>query len=281
MSATSDTAGGARSLPSSSTVRMNSKIIITGTGRAGTTFLVRLLTELNLDTGYTRENWQRDFDEHCSAGLEHDPADRVTPRIIKNPALCETLPGLLQSGELSVEHAIIPIRTLADATLSRIRVGGGGRTPGGLRGTNDPAQQQAVLAENFHRLMHTLVAHEIPFTFLEFPRFVTDAKYTRRQLDWLLEGIDEETFQRAFARVARPEMIHDFSRGLPADAGQPAENYAQIRRRKRRRRHAERILVSVLLAAAVWAIAARASSETDAGPVTTDYDSSADATDAE
>src|SRR5450432_2615241 len=146
-----------------------SKIIITGTGRAGTTFLVQLFTELGLDTGYTAQTWRRDYDSHCAAGLEHDLADGAGPRILKNPAFCETLPDLLRRGDFTVEHAIIPIRALEDAAQSRIRIGGEGKTPGGLTGTCDSASQKPALAVDFHRLVHTLTTHDIPHTFLDFP----------------------------------------------------------------------------------------------------------------
>ena len=55
------------------------KVIITGTGRAGTTFLVQLLTEMGLDTGYTRASLARDYFEHCSAGLEPSCSARIRP----------------------------------------------------------------------------------------------------------------------------------------------------------------------------------------------------------
>jgi hypothetical protein len=210
------------------------KIIITGTGRAGTTFLVQLLTELGLDTGYTRETWRQSYDEHCAAGLEQPWAGVNSPRILKNPAFCETLPGLLEEGAITVEHAIVPIRALEEAARSRILVGGKGRTPGGLWGTTKAAGQQAALAENFHRLVEALVAHEIPHTFLDFPRFVRDPAYTWEKLRWLLTGVERVAFDAAFARVARPELIHDFSAGLPADAGRPAREYERKRRAKRR-----------------------------------------------
>ena len=64
------------------------KVIITGTGRAGTTFLVRLLTELGLETGISRKNWHKKFYPACNAGLEHNLLDPETPYIVKNPALC-------------------------------------------------------------------------------------------------------------------------------------------------------------------------------------------------
>lgn len=217
------------------------KIIITGTGRAGTTFLVQLLTELGLDTGYTPDTWGRDYDTHCAAGLEHEILGEDSPRVVKNPALCETLPGLLARGEIVVEHAFIPVRALDAAARSRIRIGGRGQTPGGLWGTPEPASQKAVLAENFHRLVHTLAQYEVPHTFLSFPRIVADASYAWRKLRPVLGDTDWATFQAAFARVARPELVHDFSRGLPEEAGSPARVYARQRRTRWWLRHRQRL----------------------------------------
>jgi glycosyltransferase involved in cell wall biosynthesis len=197
------------------------KIIISGTGRAGTTFLVQLLTALGLDTGFTDDTWPLHYDSRCAAGLEFDLADRHAPRIVKNPALCETLPGLLARGAVTVEHAIVPVRSLEEAARSRAGVGGRGRTPGGLWGTTRPDRQAGILAEHFHRLVHTLVVHEIPCTFLDFPRFVRDPAYTRRQLHWLVGHIPADTFAAAFARVARPELVHDFAADRSVGAGRP------------------------------------------------------------
>lgn len=234
------------------------KIIISGTGRAGTTFLMQLLTELGEDTGYTAASWPRDYDHHCAAGLERDIAAVDAPRIVKNPALCETLPDLLARGEVVVEHAIIPVRSLAEAARSRMRIGGAGDTPGGLWGTSDAAEQQAVLAENFHRLVHTLVHYEVPITFLDFPRFVRDRCYAWSKLRPLLSDVDAETFRLAFERVARPELIHDFSRGLSADAGQPGREYERRKRGAQAKRYRRRALrwstIALVLAVLVaWA----------------------------
>ena len=187
------------------------KIIISGTGRAGTTFLVRLLTELGLDTGYSRESWVVDYDPRCAAGLEHDITDPDAPWIVKNPALCDTLPPLLDRGAVAVAHAIIPVRALEDAARSRIRLGGRGAVPGGLVGTASAVEQPAILAERFHRIVRALTEHEIPCTFLDFPRLARDPAYVRRRLGWLVGHIPAETFAVAFARVARPELIHDFA----------------------------------------------------------------------
>lgn len=217
------------------------KIVISGTGRAGTTFLVQLFTELGEDTGYTRDTWRRSYDEHCAAGLEHDITAANAPRIVKNPALCDTLPELLERNAVVVERAIVPVRALEEAARSRIRVGGSGRTPGGLWGTANATEQRGLLAEKFHRLVQALVAHEVPVTFLAFPRFVRDGDYAWEKLRVVLPRIRREEFLAAFRRVARPELVHDLARGLPADAGQPARDYAAMKRQRRMRRWRRRL----------------------------------------
>ncbi|HZP61054.1 MAG TPA: hypothetical protein VFB27_12085 [Opitutaceae bacterium] len=217
------------------------KVVITGTGRAGTTFLVRLLTELGLDTGYTRRNWSRDYFPHCDAGLEHDLARPDTPYIVKNPALCTTLETFLAENRFAVDHVYIPIRELDAAAASRIRIGGtDGSVPGGLLKTSDPSGQKAVLAEMFHRLIFTLVAREIPHTFLLFPRFACDPDYAYAKLNFLLREIQPDDFRQAFARVAEPGLIHDFSRSENRPTSVGAEPYFQRQRKKRRARHAVR-----------------------------------------
>lgn len=192
------------------------KVIITGTGRTGTTFLVQLLTELGLDTGITERNRDRKYYRNCNAGLEHDLLDPKAPYIVKNPALCTTLPAILATGRYVIDHAYIPVRGLSEAAASRVDVGGAdGSVPGGLWGTSDPAAQKAVLAEMFHELVHTLVAHDIPFTFIGFPRMVKDPDYLRVKLRFLVDGMDPAAFRAAFERVADPSLVHAFGPDAP------------------------------------------------------------------
>lgn len=237
-------------LTSQKTMPLRPKIVITGTGRAGTTFLVRLFTELGEDTGFTPENWSRGYDAHCAAGLEHDDITAPdTPRIVKNPALCELLPALLARQAIAIEHALVPVRGLEAAARSRVWVGGRGTTPGGLWGTDDPAAQKAVLAEKFHDLVQTLVEHEVPLTFLAFPRFVRDVDYAWGKLHPILRKPDRAAFDAAFRRVARPELVHDFSTGLPEGAGRAAREYEERKRLRRARWRRRRLYAAIAVLA--------------------------------
>ncbi|HVU36311.1 MAG TPA: hypothetical protein VHE61_22935 [Opitutaceae bacterium] len=221
--------------------RPKHNVIITGTGRAGTTFLVRLLTALGQDTGYDTQSWRADYFPHCSAGLEHDLADAGAPYIVKNPELCVTLDGILAAGGVIVDHAIIPVRDLEEAARSRARIGGeNGTVPGGLVGTGDPKHQGEVLAERFHRLVQTLVTHDIPYTFLLFPRFVSDAEYAFSKLSAALPSLDRARFMAVFPKIADPGLVHDFSRSQPAPSADAAR-FEEAQRSKRRWRRVRRI----------------------------------------
>lgn len=236
---------------STTTKTTTAKIIITGTGRAGTTFLVRLFTELGLDTGFDSDNWKKSYHDHCRAGLEHPPLallDPAAPSIIKNPNLSTELPALLAAkscSSLNIEHVFIPIRELEEAAKSRVLIGGqNGNIPGGLWQTNDPSQQKMVLAETFHGLVHTLTQYEIPHTFLAFPRFATDAEYTYHKISFLVPHLSEATFAEIFRRVSNPDYIHSYKEAVHADPAIAANylNYlAEEEQNKRRHKRLKRL----------------------------------------
>ncbi len=223
------------------------KLLITGTGRAGTTFLVQLLTELGLDTGYPRGTRSQDYFDHCAAGLETELTVEASPYVVKNPAFCETLPMFLATRCFIIDHVLVPIRQLDDAANSRIRVGGhDGLVPGGLLGTADPAAQRGVLAERFHGLMHALAANDIPHTLLHFPRFALDPDYAWTKLRFLLPAVDRAVFAEVFRELSRPELIHRFG---PATASDPdrAAQFLRHEKRKRARRRVRRVAAALVL----------------------------------
>ncbi|MEK6322241.1 MAG: hypothetical protein AABN33_11210 [Acidobacteriota bacterium] len=64
---------------------IRSHVVISGTGRAGTTFLVQLLTHLGLNTGLDVNTME--LYPIARAGLEMDIRDANAPYIVKDPFL--------------------------------------------------------------------------------------------------------------------------------------------------------------------------------------------------
>jgi hypothetical protein len=79
-------------------------IIITGTGRAGTTLLVQLLTVVGLDTGFS--DVTADVDPNCNAGMEWDLRNPNAPYIVKSPWMCDYLDDLLDQGEVTIDYSL-------------------------------------------------------------------------------------------------------------------------------------------------------------------------------
>jgi hypothetical protein len=198
----------------------DSHIIISGIGRSGTTFLVKLFTELGMDTGFTAGNYP--IFENCNAGLETPLNKANAPYVVKDPRLCDYLPEIMVMGKF-IEHAFIPVRKLEHAVKSRVSVQQRSQhllqtrksIPGGLWDVSSVDEQQQVLAEKFYRLIYNLTLFEIPTTLLEFPRLACDATYLYNKLQPVLK-VSFDEFNRVFYRVADPAAIHDFDNDAEA-----------------------------------------------------------------
>ena len=194
-------------------------IIITGTGRAGTTFLVQLLTHAGLDTGFRAEETSR-VDAISRAGLEWNILDEDAPYIVKSPHLSSRLNAVVESGNLVIDHAIVPMRDLYEAAESRRFVQTHqDRDPeprvvrGGTWGTTELEGQEDFLARQTHALMHSLAVHDVPLTLLAFPRLAQDPDYLAERLHRVFTEVKPSRFVEAFETVARPELIHRFEPG--------------------------------------------------------------------
>lgn len=185
------------------------KIVITGTGRAGTTLLVQILTDLGLDTGFSPD---APIDERTNAGLEWRVDAPDAPRIVKSPNLSRRLGALLASGAVEIEHVIIPMRDLDVAAASRVRVTGYGSNlhrPGGLFGTAKATRQREALALLFYQLMDAVSEYDLPHTLLRFPRFASDWEYTYGALSFLDPSIPPERWQTVIEARVDPDLIHE------------------------------------------------------------------------
>jgi hypothetical protein len=111
------------------------------------------------------------------------------------------------------------VRSFAAAAASRMHVqslsteGSDVRklVPGGLWDADNVDDQVMVLREKFTKLIVALVRHDVPITFLGYPRLVRDPDYLYAKLKFLLNGIDQVLFQTAFHNTVRPEWLHHFT----------------------------------------------------------------------
>lgn len=192
------------------------KVVIAGTGRAGTTLLVQVLTDLGLDTGFGPD---ASIDERVHAGLERAVDDPSGPRIVKSPELSRSLGRLLERRQVVVDHVIIPIRDLSVASASRVRntrYGADLHTWGGLFGTNRATRQREALAVMLAELLVTIARFDLEHTLLLFPRFAFDADYTAQKLGFLAPEVSPDQWRAALAHRVDPNLIHE----RPLSAGE-------------------------------------------------------------
>jgi hypothetical protein len=198
---------------------MAEHILITGTGRSGTTLLVQILTHLDFDTGYTRQEALENVDAISRAGLERSLFDLDLPHVAKSPWFADEIEDALAGG-LRVETIIIPFRRLFDAAESRRhvfreaeRLGKNPVTnPGSLWKVTDASDQEQALALQFYKLLEPVVASAVPVVFVSFPRFVEDPDYLYDQLADIFERrkVSREAVRAVHAHLADPIHVHRF-----------------------------------------------------------------------
>ena len=96
-------------------------LVIAGTGRAGTSFLVRYLTELGLDTTLTRKGDAADWDAEANAGLEDlVVAGKSLPYVVKSPWIGEYVEQVVKQDRFKIDAFIVPVRDLVEVATSRV-----------------------------------------------------------------------------------------------------------------------------------------------------------------
>jgi hypothetical protein len=203
-------------------------VVITGTGRAGTTFLVQLLTNLKLDTGFNPESIRKGLDDNARAGLENDIREDGAPYIVKSTSFCDYAGEVVKREDIRLEHVYVPVRDLHAAAESRKHVTrcAVSKMPffkrmkhrivppiirGGLVRTRNPWKIEKVLVLQVYNLILALSEAHIPVTLLRFPKLVTDNAYLYKKLKPILGPISYSEFASTFERTVQPELVHDFT----------------------------------------------------------------------
>jgi hypothetical protein len=181
------------------------KIFITGTGRCGTTFLIKLFTFLEFDTGYTKDTYSEFIYTNCNSGMERKYTDK--PYIIKNPLILQDIEQIVNDPSVKIQTIILPIRDFVTSARSRVHIANVAQlkhAPGGLWGAVDEASQIEFYKDIFIQYMYTMTKYDIPTIFLDFDRMVQDKTYLFEKLQSILveKQVDFALFCRVYDEVS-------------------------------------------------------------------------------
>jgi len=207
-------------------------IVITGTGRSGTTFLVELLTHMGIETGFNGKDLEGLKDRISHGGLELDIRSEDAPYVVKSPWFCDYAAEVLNRDDIIVEHVFIPIRDLSAAAESRRLVSKEHSTDlpllkrlklkstmksrpaaGGLWYTASirKGKQEEVLMNQIYKLLFALSESRVPVTLLHYPKLVKDSTYLYDKLKPVLGAISYDEFRKVYQETVRPDLVHSFN----------------------------------------------------------------------
>ena len=158
------------------------KILISGTGRCGTTFLIKIFSFLEFDTGFTKENYRNFIYNlgNCKEGMEsHHSINRY---IIKSPHYLEYINKILK--EVKIKMFIIPVRNFNDSAESRVK--NKEYDKGGLWNARNKEEQITYYHKIISEYILLIAKHEIPTLFLDFDKMISDKVYLFNKLNVIL-----------------------------------------------------------------------------------------------
>lgn len=175
------------------------KILITGTGRCGTTFLIKLFSFLDFDTGYDRNNYEKYIFSNCNSGMERQYNDNYY--ILKNPTFIANIEQILKDKSISIKNIIIPIRDLKSSAKSRVSHK---NIYGGLWNAKDELSQIEFYKNILTNYIYIATKHEINTIFIDFDKMINDKIYLFNKLKNILDekNIDLETFSHTYDEVS-------------------------------------------------------------------------------
>lgn len=173
------------------------KILITGTGRCGTTFLMKLFSFLGFDTGYDRNNYKESIHSNCNSGMERQYKDNYY--ILKNPAFILDIEDILK--DVPIKTIIIPLRDLQTSAISRINHG---NNYGGIWHAFDESSQINFYKDILLNYIFIATKYNVNTIFLDFDKMTNNKRYLFDKLKPILDekNIVVETFDRIYDEVS-------------------------------------------------------------------------------
>lgn len=175
------------------------KILITGTGRCGTTFLIKLFSFLDFDTGFNRNNYTDYISLNCNSGMERKYNENYY--ILKNPLFIVNINNILKDTSIIIKYVIIPVRELKITAISRVKHRFGN---GGLWHATDELTQIQFYKDILINYIYFMTKYDINTVFIDFDKMINDKMYLFNKLKNILDekNIDYEAFSNVYDEVS-------------------------------------------------------------------------------
>ena len=198
--------------------------VITGTGRAGTSFLMAVQSTLGMPTGFQPSSakvlettsWHAGFEApsvpacRCRGGHTLCVHFGKDVQIIKKPQLAEQnqFPLWLAPPVSGLANVIVPVRSSTESAASR--AANGNRNGGFSLGAIDDVSQQHADEHLLSTLMVELSKQDVNVTLLHYPSHVIDPHYSALKLEWLLRryNISTHAFTHAHQSLLNMSLVH-------------------------------------------------------------------------
>jgi len=175
------------------------KILITGTGRCGTTFLIKLFSFLGFDTGFNRDNYKLYIASNCNSGMERNYKENYY--ILKNPRFMLNIEHILKDKSIIIKKVIVPLRDLNSSASSRVKYG---KSEGGLWFASDMLSQINFYQKILTNYIMIATKYDINTIFIDFDKMINDKIYLFNKLKMILDekGIGLEYFSLVYEEVS-------------------------------------------------------------------------------
>ena len=175
------------------------KILITGTGRCGTTFLIKLFSFLDFNTGFNKANYKLSIYPNCNSGMEREYNENYY--VLKHPTFMTDIDKIVKDTSITIKNVIIPIRDFKMSAKSRVNHGD---QPGGLWCAEDELSQIDFYKNILTNYIVISTKYDINTIFIDFDKMIKDKTYLFNKLKNILDekNIDLETFSRVYDEVS-------------------------------------------------------------------------------
>lgn len=178
-------------------------LIITGTGRVGTTFLIQLFRALGEDTGGHDEIFRE------VAASERDKDSYQWPRVIKGTAyIGMQLRDKIKRYDWNVSHVFFCLRNIESTIISMKKQKRGKGVYKHLSNEEFEKRIEIEVPQGFKEIREELKKTGIPYTEIWFPKSAQDREYCYSVLSPVLPYSKEE-YYAAWEKSVKPEKIRN------------------------------------------------------------------------